>query len=64
MYLFLPKSSRYLPTPKILGSSSDHIILDSNNYDLKVGTEVKFHLDYGSLLGAMTSPFITKQFIK
>jgi ornithine racemase len=48
---------------EILGSSSDHIVLDSNNYDLKVGSEVKFNLDYGGLLSAMTSPFIKKQFI-
>ncbi|MEL7038733.1 MAG: alanine/ornithine racemase family PLP-dependent enzyme [Cyanobacteria bacterium J06592_8] len=47
---------------KILGSSSDHLILDSNNYDLKVGSEVNFNLDYGGLLAAMTSPFIQKQF--
>lgn len=47
---------------KILGSSSDHIVLDSNNYDLKVGSEVNFNLDYGGLLAAMTSPFIQKQF--
>ncbi|MBE9125013.1 MULTISPECIES: alanine/ornithine racemase family PLP-dependent enzyme [unclassified Coleofasciculus] len=48
---------------EILGSSSDHVVLDSNNYDLKVGSEVKFNLDYGALLSAMTSPFIKKQFI-
>jgi predicted amino acid racemase len=47
---------------KILGSSSDHVVLDSNNYDLKVGSEVNFNLDYGGLLAAMTSPFIQKQF--
>lgn len=55
------KSDRKL---EILGSSSDHIILDSNNYNLKVGDEVNFNLDYGSLLAAMTSPFIRKQFIQ
>ncbi len=49
---------------KILGSSSDHIILDSNNDDLRVGSKVNFNLDYGGLLAAMTSPFIQKQFIK
>jgi predicted amino acid racemase len=49
---------------KILGSSSDHIILDSKNSCLKIGVGVKFNLDYGSLLTAMTSPFIKKQFIK
>jgi predicted amino acid racemase len=48
---------------EILGSSSDHMILDSNNYNLKVGDEVNFNLDYGGLLAAMTSPFIRKQFI-
>lgn len=47
---------------KILGSSSDHVVLDSNNHDLKVGSEVSFNLDYGGLLAAMTSPFIQKQF--
>lgn len=48
---------------KILGSSSDHVILDSSNdYDLKVGSNVNFNLDYGGLLAAMTSPFIQKQF--
>ncbi len=48
---------------EILGSSSDHIVLDSKNYDLKVGSEVEFNLDYSGLLAAMTSPFIKKQFI-
>jgi predicted amino acid racemase len=48
---------------EILGSSSDHLVLDSKNYNLKVGSEVKFNLDYGGLLAAMTSPFITKQFV-
>ena len=47
---------------EILGASSDHIILDTNNYDLKIGSEVKFNLDYGALLTAMTSPFIEKRF--
>ena len=45
---------------RIIGSSSDHIILDNNNHNLEVGDEVSFKLDYGGLLGAMTSPFIRK----
>jgi ornithine racemase len=49
---------------EILGSSSDHTILDSKNPYLKVGMGVNFNLDYGSLLAAMTSPFIKKQFIQ
>ena len=48
---------------EMLGSSSDHIVLDSNNDDCNIGSEVKFNLDYGGLLSAMTSPFIAKQFI-
>lgn len=48
---------------EILGSSSDHIILDGKNYNLQVGDAVNFSLDYGGLLAAMTSPFIKKQFI-
>jgi ornithine racemase len=48
---------------EILGSSSDHIVLDSKNRNLKVGSEVRFNLDYGGLLAAMTSPFIKKEFV-
>lgn len=48
---------------EILGSSSDHLVLDCKNSFLKVGVGVNFNLDYGSLLMAMTSPFIKKQFI-
>nr|WP_222427086.1 alanine/ornithine racemase family PLP-dependent enzyme [Hyella patelloides] len=49
---------------EILGASSDHVVLDCKNSYLKVGVGVNFNLDYGSLLTAMTSPFIKKQFIK
>lgn len=48
---------------EILGSSSDHLVLDSKSSALKVGMGVNFNLDYGSLLAAMTSPLIKKQFI-
>ncbi len=54
------KSERRL---EILGSSSDHIILDSENCPLQVGDEVTFGLDYGGLLSAMTSPFVGKAFV-
>ena len=46
---------------EILGSSSDHTIVDDKNHDLQVGDAVGFDLDYGSLLAAMTSPFIKKE---
>ena len=47
---------------RILGTSSDHLIVDSSGYrkGLGVGAEVSFQLNYSALLGAMTSPFISK----
>ncbi|ASN07270.1 alanine racemase [Virgibacillus necropolis] len=47
---------------EILGSSSDHTILDAKEVDLKVGDEVRFALDYGALLSVMTSVYITKKY--
>ncbi len=49
---------------EILGASSDHVVLDSKDSCLQIGVGVNFSLDYGSLLAAMTSPFIKKQFIE
>ena len=45
---------------RILGASSDHLIMESDNGDLSVGAEVKFQLNYSALVRAMTSPFVTK----
>jgi predicted amino acid racemase len=45
---------------QILGGSSDHLIISSGGADVAVGTEIAFQLDYGALLRAMTSPFVTK----
>jgi predicted amino acid racemase len=39
----------------ILGGSSDHIILDAKEENLKVGTLIKFDLNYSALLSAMSS---------
>lgn len=47
----------------IIGMSSDHIIVNAKNTDLKVGQEVKFGLNYGALLSAMTSPYVLKHYI-
>ena len=44
----------------IIGMSSDHIILDAKQTDQYVGNEVAFDFNYGALLSAMTSPYITK----
>ncbi len=45
-----------------LGSSSDHMILNVSNSvkDIKVGDTIPFAVDYGSLLAAMTSPYVRK----
>ncbi len=48
---------------EMIGSSSDHMIINSKNRNLNVGDEVKFSLDYSGLLSAMTSPFIKKQYL-
>jgi ornithine racemase len=54
-------------TPKldieILGSSSDHTIVDARKTDLRVGDEVVFDLNYGALLSVMTSPYVGKKYI-
>ncbi len=47
----------------IIGMSSDHVIINAKNTDLKMGQEVKFGLDYGAMLSAMTSPYILKRYI-
>lgn len=47
---------------KMIGSSSDHMILDGENHNLEVGDEIRFSLDYSGLLATMTSPFVIKQF--
>ena len=44
----------------VLGASSDHLILESEELKLAVGTEVAFQLNYSALVRAMTSPFIGK----
>jgi len=45
----------------ILGASSDHIIVNTKNIELKVGNELEFDLNYGALLSAMTSPYVIKK---
>ena len=57
-----PTSLHFDNKLKLLGSSSDHIIMDSKCDSIKVGDEVRASLDYGGLLSTMTSPFIRKHF--
>lgn len=48
---------------KILGASSDHLIVESSERELSVGDEVTFQLNYSALLRATTSPFVSTVFI-
>lgn len=47
---------------EIIGGSSDHLVVTSDNGKLTVGKELTFQLDYSALLRAMTSPFVTRSF--
>ncbi|MHC1604627.1 MAG: alanine/ornithine racemase family PLP-dependent enzyme [Candidatus Methanofastidiosia archaeon] len=47
----------------ILGASSDHIIVNAKQINLKVGNEVEFDLNYGALLSAMTSQYVMKRYV-
>jgi predicted amino acid racemase len=58
----MPSGLNFNNKLKLLGSSSDHIILDSKCNSIKVGDEVRASLNYGGLLSTMTSPFVRKHF--
>ncbi len=49
---------------KILGSSSDHIILQIKNNSYQVGDIVKFKLKYGALVNLYTSKYVKKEYVK
>ncbi len=46
------------PGMTVLGASSDHLVLDAGDRDLRPGDEISFGLDYAALVRAMTSPFV------
>ncbi|WP_298982642.1 alanine/ornithine racemase family PLP-dependent enzyme [uncultured Roseibium sp.] len=50
------------PEIKVLGASSDHLIVETGSRRLAVGSEITFKLNYSALLRAVTSPFITKTY--
>jgi predicted amino acid racemase len=45
---------------EILGASSDHLIVNAKDQELKVGDEVEFDLNYAALLSAMNSRHVNK----
>lgn len=48
---------------KILGASSDHLIINTSQHEQPVGSEIRFQLNYSAMLRAMTSPFVEKVMI-
>lgn len=44
----------------IIGSSSDHLILEVTESSTKIGDRVRFQMNYSALLAAMTSPYVNK----
>lgn len=49
---------------KIVGASSDHLVIEADQGNLAVGEEVVFQLNYSALVRAMTSPFISRVFVR
>jgi len=47
---------------EILGSSSDHLIIDARDSRIAVGSEIRFQLNYSALLRAMTSPYVQQDY--
>ncbi|MET0727887.1 MAG: alanine/ornithine racemase family PLP-dependent enzyme [Acidimicrobiales bacterium] len=47
---------------RVLGASSDHLVLDTGSTSPAPGAEMRFGLDYSALLRAMTSPFVSRCF--
>ena len=48
---------------EVLGSSSDHLILNIKDSDLEVGDEIGFDVNYSALVRAMTSPYVKKMYL-
>ena len=47
---------------KIIGGSSDHLILDVTDTDYKVGDIIEFNLNYPGLLHLMNSPYVNRNY--
>ena len=50
------------PGMRIIGATSDHLVLDATASPVKVGDELEFGLKYSALMTAMASPYVRKEF--
>ncbi|MDP3889860.1 alanine/ornithine racemase family PLP-dependent enzyme [Nocardioides sp.] len=48
------------PGVTVLAMSSDHLVVDLGDHDLRPGDELSFGVGYSGLLRAMTSPFVAQ----
>jgi len=55
-----PGGLRLEPGVTILGASSDHLVVDTGSLSRPVGSEMSLQPNYGALVRAMTSPFVTR----
>ncbi len=51
------------PGVRIVGASSDHLILDVTAMPVEVGDELEFDLKYSALMTAMASPYVRKEIL-
>ena len=51
------------PGVRIIGASSDHLMLDVTTRSIRVGDELEFDLKYPALMTAMASPYVRKDFL-
>ena len=53
------------PGVEVLGSSSDHMLLDITDAEKKydIGSEMRFSLSYGAMLALTTSPYVCTQLV-
>lgn len=54
------------PGMEIIGSSSDHLVVDieDSGRDWQIGDKLAFRPGYGALVGAMTSPYVSKRYVR
>ncbi len=52
------------PEFDLLGSSSDHLVLNSGVSVPEVGSEIRFGVNYSALMSAMASPFVSRRYLR